>query len=180
MASAKKLAEKEGADLGVVIPAAWFHDLVNLPKNDPRRSKASRMSADEAKSFLQTRGYDLGSFEAIGHAIEAHSFSAGIEPRTIEAKIVQDADRLDALGAIGIARCFSVGALMGRPFYDPFDPFAEQRPLDDRKYTIDHFPVKLLKLVGTLQTAAGREEGVRRTQWMKSFLERFSEEIGGR
>lgn len=178
VATAKRLAEQEGAKVEVVIPAAWFHDLVNLPKDDPQRSMASRLSAAEAVSFLRDIGYDLGAMEEIAHAIEAHSFSAGIEPRTLEAKIVQDADRLDALGAIGIARCFTVGALLGRPFYDSSDPFAEQRSFDDRAYTIDHFPVKLLKLADTLQTSAGREEGERRSQWMKSFLDRLREEIG--
>ena len=59
----------------------------------------------------------------IRHAIEAHSYSAGIAPRTIEAKVVQDADRLDALGAIGLARCIAVGAALGRPLYEPDDPF---------------------------------------------------------
>lgn len=70
------------------------------------------------------------------HAIEAHSFSAGIKPETIEAKIVQDADRLDALGAIGIARCFTVGGQLERPVYNSDDPFCETRKPDDQKWNI--------------------------------------------
>src|SRR5262249_50765431 len=116
---AQRLGKQEGARLEIVLPAAWFHDWVNLPKNDPRRSQASRLSAREAILFLRSQTYPEELLDDVAHAIEAHSFSAGITPRTLEAQVVQDADRLDGLGAIGIARCFSVGGLLGRRFYDP-------------------------------------------------------------
>ena len=101
--TAKMLTAEEGATLEVVVPAAWLHDLVNVPKNDPKRSLASRLSATAATEFLRSSGYPPEHLERIHHAIEAHSFSAKIEAKTLEARIVQDADRLDGLGAVGIA-----------------------------------------------------------------------------
>ena len=177
VAAAKTLAEGEGANLAVVIPAAYLHDLINVPKSDPRRSQASRLSAQAATEYLQGEGYDLAPLVEIAHAIEAHSYSAQIEARSLEAKVVQDADRLDGLGAIGVARCFAVGGIMGRRFYDPADPFGEQRTLDDLVNTVDHFYVKLFKTADTLQTQAGREEGRRRVEFMRRFLDQLDREV---
>ncbi len=116
--------------------------------------------------FLQDAGYPPACLPDIRHAIEAHSFSAGIAPRTVEAKVVQDADRLDALGAIGLARCIAVGTALGRPLYEPEDPFCRARTPDDGGASVDHFYAKLLKLAGTMQTAAGRREAERRTAFL--------------
>jgi uncharacterized protein len=127
--TAIELAREEQADMMIVLPAAYFHDFVAIPKNDPRRARASAMSAEAAAQYLRNAGYPARYFDAIRHAITAHSFSAGIPCETIEAKVVQDADRLDGLGAIGIARCFTTSALMGRPFYHESDFFAENRVL---------------------------------------------------
>lgn len=178
VAAAKKLCAEENAQLEVVLPAAWLHDFINVPKDDPRRSQASRLSAAAATQFLREAGYPQDHLPAISHAIEAHSFSAQITPETLEARIVQDADRLDGLGAIGVARCFAVAGLLKRRIYDPQDPFAEGRPLDDLKNTIDHFYVKLFKTAETLQTEAGRAEGKRRAEYMRDFLKELGREIG--
>ncbi len=179
VSTAKRLTQAENGRLEIVLPAAWLHDLVNVPKNDPRRSQASRLSAQAALSFLQEVGYPADNFKEIGHAIEAHSFSARITPTTLEAKIVQDADRLDGLGAIGIARVFAVSGLLQRRLYQPEDPFgASGRPLDDLENTVDHFFVKLFKTVDTLQTAAGRAEGAKRAEHMRLFLKELGREIG--
>lgn len=177
VASAKKLAAKEGADLNIVIPAAYLHDFVNLPKNDPRRKQASRLSAEAACAYLRDIGYPEQYLDAIAHAIAAHSFSAGIPPETIEAQVVQDADRLDALGAIGIARCFSTNAKMGTAYYDGLDFSASMREPDDRLYAIDHFYVKLLNLPDMMQTEAGREDAHRRAAFMRAYLAQMQNEI---
>jgi uncharacterized protein len=178
VSTAKRLAEAEKARMEVVVPAAWLHDYVNIPKDDPRRSQASRLSAQAATEWLRAEGYPEELLPEIAHAIEAHSFSAKIEPRSLEARIVQDADRLDGLGAIGIARCFLVGGLLRRKIYEPTDPFGTARPLDDLEYTIDHFFVKLFKTVETLQTPAGLSEGRLRAAHMREFLGQLAREVG--
>ena len=178
VANARILAEAEQADLCVVLPAAWLHDCVVVPKNSPERSRASRLAGQRAISFLRSIAYPEALLPAIQHAIEAHSFSAGIAPQSIEAGVVQDADRLDSLGAVGLARCLILSASLGRRLYDPADPFAAHRPLDDQVNTIDHFYVKLLKLPAQMQTAAGRRLAQQRAEYLVGFLEQLRGEVG--
>jgi len=177
--TATRLARETGAEAAVVVPAAWLHDCVVVPKDDPGREAASSRAAEAAGQFLADAGYPAEHIPGIRHAIEAHSYSAGISPETREAKVVQDADRLDALGAIGIARCFMVGGALDRPLYDPDDPFCDERPPDDSTYTIDHFYEKLLGLPNTMQTEAGRAEAERRAAFMRTYLDRLRGEISG-
>jgi uncharacterized protein len=178
VANAKKLAEAEGADLAVVLPAAWLHDCVTIAKNSPQRSSASRLAADRAAALLRASGYPAQHIPAIEHAIEAHSFSARVAPRTIEAKVVQDADRLEALGAVGIARTLITGGANGTAFYDPSEPFPVTRVADDRTSVIDHFFTKLLTLAETMRTVAGRAAAQQRAQFLKQFLTQLGSEIG--
>lgn len=175
--NARRLAVAEGASLDVVVPAAWLHDCVAVPKDSPERKRASRLAAIEASRLLVAWGAALDVIPEIAHAIEAHSFSGGIAPRSIEAGVVQDADRLDALGAVGLARCLMLGAEMGRPFYVPADPFCERREPDDLASSIDHFYTKLLGLAATFTTAAGRAEAARRTDTLRRFLEDLRHEL---
>ena len=167
---ATKLCKEEKAKLEVVLPAAWLHDFVIIAKNDPRRKQASRLSAEEAVKFLKEIGYPEQYLSEISHAIEAHSFSANIKTETLEAMIVQDADRLDGLGAIGVARCFATSGLLKRPFYSEQDPFCENREPEDSKFTVDHFYAKLFKTAETLKTSSGKREGIKRVEAMKRFL----------
>lgn len=177
VATARALAGAEGARLEIVTPAAWLHDCVTVPKDSPRRGAAARLAAEAAIGFLRGAGYPGQHLPAIAHAIEAHSFSAGVAPRTVEARVVQDADRLDALGAIGVARCLMLGGALGRALYDPREPFPVGRPPDDESYVVDHFYRKLLGLADTMQTAAGAAEARARTGFMRSFLAQLGREI---
>jgi uncharacterized protein len=177
VANARKLADAEGADHAVVLPAAWLHDCVIVPKDSPERTMASRLAAAAAADFLRGAAYPPDRIPAIQHAIEAHSFSARIAPRTVEAQVVQDADRLDALGAVGIARTMMLGGAMGKPLYDVGEPFPVTRTADDGENVLDHFFVKLLTLSDTMQTRAGREEAARRTAFMRHYLAQLGEEI---
>lgn len=179
VANAKRLAEAEGAPLAVVVPAAWLHDCVHVAKDSPDRARASRLAADEATRLLRAWGYDETLLDDIAHAIEAHSFTAGITPRTSAARVVQDADRLDALGAVGLARTLMLGGAMRRPLYEPSDPFCEHRPADDGASTIDHFYTKLLHLPERMQTMAGRWEADRRVGVLQEFLAALRREIEG-
>jgi uncharacterized protein len=122
-------------------------------------------------------GYPAQEIPAIKHAIAAHSFSAGIIPQTLEAKVVQDADRLDAIGAIGIARCFVIGGALDTQLYDLQEPFPVDREADDRAYVIDHFYVKLLKLAELMHTRSGRHEADQRTAFMRHYLAQLGGEL---
>ncbi|WP_110458734.1 HD domain-containing protein [Shewanella algidipiscicola] len=175
--SAKQLCRDEAAIADVVVPAAWLHDCVSLAKDHPQRDQASRLAADKAIEFLAQISYPPRHFSAIHHAIVAHSFSAKVTPHTIEAQIVQDADRLDALGAIGIVRCIQVGNSLQRTLYSLDDPFCQQRLPDDTQFTLDHCYQKLLGLSDTMCTAAGRLEAHKRSEVMRAFLQQLAREI---
>lgn len=97
----------EGGDTEILAAAVLLHDCVAVEKNSPLRNQASRLAAEKAVSLLTELRWPKDRQQAVAHAIEAHSFSAGIEPGTLEARILQDADRLDALGFMGVARCFT-------------------------------------------------------------------------
>ena len=175
---AKKLAEAESADLEVVVPAAYLHDCVYVSKTDERRSKASQLSAEKAYHLLKSWGYvDETFLTKVQHAIAAHSFSAQIDARSKEAEVVQDADRLDAIGAIGIARCFAFSGLANRSLHAEIDPFAQSRILNDQTNTLDHFYIKLLRLSEKLNTQAARAEGKKRMDTMNLFLDSLKAEI---
>jgi uncharacterized protein len=175
--TATRLAGVEEADLEVVLPSAWLHDCVVMPKDSPMRCKASTIAAQVATDFLRTISYPEQYLQDIHHAISAHSFSSGIGPKTLEAMVVRDADFLDALGAIGIARCLMLGTSMGQRLYDPAAPIPLNRQPDDRRYTIDHFYTKLLRLEGMMHTASGRAEAGARTAFIQSFLDQLSSEL---
>ncbi len=177
VANAVVLAAAEQADLAIVLPAAWLHDCVAVPKDSPKRAQASTLAGHAAGAFLQQIGYPAEHLPAIQHAIAAHSFSANIPPASPAAMVVQDADRLDALGAIGIARCVMLSGALGRRLYDPAEPFPRTRPLDDQLNTLDHFYCKLLRLAEQMQTASGRAEAQRRTAFMRSFLAQLGHEL---
>jgi len=172
------LADNPQADPMVVQAACYLHDLVNLPKNHPDRSRASQLAARLACEQLAQAGFPADKLDGVAHAIEAHSFSAAIAPTTIEAMIVRDADRLDALGAIGLARLFYTAGRMGSALAHSDDPLATQRELNDRAFALDHIAQKLARLPATMQTAAARELGQARLDWLHAFRDTFAAEWG--
>ena len=160
------------------VAAGLLHDLVNVPKNSPDRHRASEVCADEAARLLPDFGFDGAAVERICDAIRDHSFSRGAIPGEDLGRALQDADRLEALGSIGIMRCVATGARLGGAFFHPEDPWARDRPLDDLAWSVDHFFKKLLKLPNTMQTDAGRREAARRAQHMMEFLNQLGAELG--
>ncbi|QXI16422.1 HD domain-containing protein [Pseudomonas hamedanensis] len=176
--NARTLHETEGGDLDILLAAVLLHDCVAVEKNSPLRSQASRLAADKASSVLKEMNWPGEKIASVAHAIEAHSFSANITPLTLEAKIVQDADRLDSLGMLGVARTFYVAGRMGAALYDPQDPLARERDYDDTRFCLDHFQTKLLHLADGFQTAAGQRLAQIRHHRLKGFMEQFKEEIG--
>ncbi len=177
-ANARAIAEAEGADFGIVLPAALLHELFSYPKDHPDSPRSGEVCAERAADVLRAEAFSEALIEPVCYCIRVHPFSLGIVPETLEAKVLQDADRLDALGAIGIARCFAVGGALGRPFYDPEDPFARARPLDDKRWTLDHFGRKLLRLPETLHTETARAMARERAAFIRAFLAQLGREIG--
>src|SRR5438034_673809 len=138
------IAEHENADAFIVGIAALMHDIGYLSTDETLHHANLAMAM--ASELLLAYNVPADRQEAILHAIVAHSFSLGVEPRTLEAKVVRDADRLDSLGAIGILRWAITGAVRrtsDTQTYHPDDPFAEWHTLDDRRYMLDHFFTKL-------------------------------------
>ncbi|MBL5902416.1 HD domain-containing protein [Serratia fonticola] len=173
----RQISQNEGGDQQILCAAVLLHDCVAVEKNSPQRHLASRMAAEKAGIALATLGWSDENINKTAHAIEAHSFSAAIPPQTLEAKILQDADRLDAIGMIGVARCFYIGGRMRSALYDATDPLAQQRQYDDKRFTLDHFETKLFKLQEGFQTAAGRRMAALRTERMRRFLSELLEEV---
>lgn len=171
------LTDIERAKPEITLVSAWLHDCVAVAKDSPLRSQGSRLAAAAATDFLSGIDYPAEMIPEVYHAIEAHSYTAGIPPRTLEAQVVQDADRLDSLGAIGIARCLLVGGHLHRPLFDVEDPFCDFREPDDSRFTLDHFYAKLFKLPDTMQTGAGRDEARRRAALMQDYLDQLRAEI---
>ena len=175
--AAKKMAELEQADINIITAAAYCHDVVNYPKDSELRPLSSLHAADKTAQYLLSLGYDDEFCQAVHHAVAAHSYSANIPAQTLEAQIVQDADRLDALGAIGITRCIQVGTSLSRRLYESDDPFCQQREADDTQYTLDHFYNKLFKLPALMKTSSGQKIAQQRVAFMQQFLSELALEI---
>lgn len=177
--NAKLICERHPqANSLVVVVSSWLHDCVSVPKDSPLRRQASKMAADAAAGFLRSVKFPEQFINAISHCIAAHSFSAGIPCESLEACIVQDADRLEALGAIGIARCLMTGGSLHMRLYDPMEPFPVTRVTNDQLQSVDHFFAKLLTLSGTMKTEHGKCMAMERTEFLKTFLYQLANEIG--
>jgi uncharacterized protein len=177
MQNALNINDTEQGNLAVIVPAAMLHDCVFTDKKSPLRAQASQRSAAAALELLQHWGYPATHHTAIASAIASHSYSANIATTSLEAHIVQDADRLDSLGAVGIARTFMLAGTFNNVLYAHADPFAKHRPLNDKQYALDHFYQKLLSLEETFKTAAGKRIAAQRTQRMQAYLKHIAEEI---
>src|SRR3989338_1512744 len=158
--SAENIGRREGADLNIVIPAALLHDI----------KKPVRKALPIANRILRKLKYDKKQASKILHAIEAHSFSHAKKPKSLEAKVLQDSDRLDALGAIGVARTFTVGGGKNRALYNAQDTFCARRSPDDLNYTVDHFYRKLLTLKSGLHTKTAKKIAGKRHKFLLEFL----------
>jgi uncharacterized protein len=176
--NAEAIHASEGGDLELIAAAVMLHDCVHVSKDSPLRDSASKLAAEKARAVLEGLNWETSRVDTVARAIESHSFSAGITPSALEGRILQDADRLDAIGLIGIARCFYTAGRLGSQLYDPIDPRGDARSLDDRRFALDHFARKLLRLAGTFQTATGQRLGRERHKALKAFYEGLLAEIG--
>ncbi|MEE8178496.1 MAG: HD domain-containing protein [Nitrosopumilaceae archaeon] len=175
--TAKMICSKEKANKKLVLYSVLLHDIAAFPKNDKRSKISSTKSSKEAKKILKKFSFPDEEIKIISNAIEDHSFSKHKKPTSLEGKILQDADRLDAIGAIGIARTFAVGGSENRPFYNKSDPFCSIRNPNDQNWTLDHFYKKLLVIESKMNTKSGKKEAKRRTKILRRFLTDLKREI---
>jgi uncharacterized protein len=176
-ATARVLARDEGADEGVSVAAALLHELFSYPKDHPESARSGEVCAEHAREVLRAEGCAPAFVDAVAYAIRVHAFSAGVVPDTLEAKVLQDSDRLDAIGAIGIARCFATCAGMKRPFYEPTDPFCRAREADDKQWGLDHFARKLLRIPERLHTESAKRAAIPRVEFLREYLAQLGREI---
>lgn len=179
--NAKMICQVEGADMTVLLLAALLHDAgkgSKLPAN-PLDSEQDREARQREILARFLKGIDLPEDKKsrVLYAVKVHRFSRGIEPDTLEAKILQDADRLDAMGAIGIARVFMTGGTLKRSFYHPDDPFCRSREPDDGRWNLDHFYRKLLKLESGMHTLTAKKIASKRAEVLRRYLQDLEEEI---
>lgn len=174
-------AEQSGADLLVLLAGAYFHDLISLPKDHEARHTSSLLSAEMAVKLLRSEfaGFPEEKIAEVYHVIHAHSFSAAVEVESEEAAILQDADRMEALGALGVARLFYTAGRMGSAIADAEDPLAERRVADDRRYAVDHIALKLLRLPETMKTPSGKRMAQREAEYIREFRDKLLGELRG-
>lgn len=174
------IGKKEGAKMEILLPAALLHDCGCEAKLLGKSKDSNARSLLIARQFLRRFGFSGAAIRDILYAIEVHGFSKGIIPETLEAKVLQDADRLDAIGAVGIARVFAVSGARVRPFYNEEDPFCSSREPDDGAFAVDHFYRKLLKIERGMHTATARKLARKRTQVLEDYLRELEGELGGK
>jgi uncharacterized protein len=160
------------------VAAALLHDVVNPPKDSPLRSKASELSAERAFDLLPKAGFDAAETALGAEAIRTHSFSRGETPKSPLGDALQDADRLEALGALGLFRLIATGVRLNSALFDQDDPWARRRPLDDRRFGVDHLFTKLFKIPEAMRTPLGAAEARRRVLLLRAFATALGEEIG--
>ena len=176
--NARIIGQEEGADMQVLLLAALLHDVGSEKKHVTEHDESDGLGRKAVEAFLESIGLEEEAREKVLYAIDVHRFSKGIVPVTLEARILQDADRLDALGAIGIARVFLTGGTLGRELYHPDDPFCRAREPDDGKWNLDHFYRKLLKLELGMHTESAKKLAAARTAVLRRYLLDLEEEIG--
>lgn len=161
-----KIGKAEGADLEVLKLASLLHDIgMHIDQKNHER-----VSAEMAKDILN--GYE--KIEDVIYCIESHRFSKGIKPKTLEAEVLQDSDRLDAIGAMGISRVLGYTGHLGRPFHIP-----ERKIIGDRKTAVDIFYGKTLRIKEGMNTDTARKIAEKRHKFVENFMSEFFAEWDG-
>jgi len=174
---AEKIAKAEGGDLDVVVPAALFHDIVVYKGTSNSKNEHEESSNIAKKVLSNIKEYPKEKIKDVFYSISVCSFSKNIKPNLLEAKILQDADLLEATGAISIMRTFGSSSIMNKGFYDFNDPFCINRVPDDKKYAIDLFFTRLLVAHKRMHTKTAKNMAKRRTEFVKKFLSEFKSEL---
>jgi uncharacterized protein len=178
-----RLAAEGGAPADLAGAMALVHDLAFIPKDSPERAAGGERSAIMAEAVLSAAGYHAEEVSEIAEAVRTSSWSRGLAPTNALGIVLQDADRLDAIGAIGLMRTFACGQFMSRPerpgrFYHPDDPGAVSgRALDDRSFALDHCYAKLLHLAAGMRLPSAQAEAQRRHATIVGFLGQLQSEL---
>jgi uncharacterized protein len=183
VALAERIAHLEGADISIVRAAAFLHDL-GRAKSQANNLNHAAIAADQAGKLLQSWGAPTSWTMAVQHAIAAHRFRTAPEPETLEARVVFDADKLDAIGAIGIARAFAYGGAHGQRLWAPMEDinlmaWIEKGDNPDEHTPVHEYVVKLSRIKDRLTTATGRSIAEARHAYMEAFYKRLSAEVRG-
>ena len=172
------ISEKDSeGDPYVLIPAVLFHDAVTYRKDDPRNKYATEESAKFAENILKEINYPEHLINHVKQCILECSFSKNLKPTSIESAILQDADRLEATGAISLMRTFSSGGQMQRPFYNTEDPFREKSSPENTEFSLDLLYKRLFVVTGMMNTKTGKEIALRRNQFLKDFENELKQEL---
>jgi uncharacterized protein len=178
LALAKRLAESEGADWEIVRTATLLHDVMRVQETDRLRQDHARTGAELARRLLD--GHPPEKVKAVAHAIAAHRFRTGPAPQTLEAKVLHDADKLDAIGAVGVARAFAYGGHEGQRLWAEAPPNYTENEANHHEHTPVHeFHFKLARIKDRLLTASARCLAEERHTFMVAFYERLDREVRG-
>ncbi len=177
---ALKIGENKKADLDVIKAAVLLHDISRLKEDNKEIEDHAEHGAEAAEKILREMNFPKNKIKNVVHAIRVHRHSKGLIAETKEAEILQDADRLDALGAITIARMFSTGGKIDRPLYDPKIPLNETQKTYYAKTTIHGFYNKILKITPeTFNTQLAKKLAKSRYEFVEKFLDQFFKEWKG-
>ncbi len=180
LALAEHLAREEGADLDVVRVAALLHD---IGRAEEARTKGAvchaEFGAKLAREILARHGFSQAFIEAVGQAIETHRFRSAKQPKTLEARVLFDADKLDALGAVGIARAFLFAGEVGARLHNPEVDLAKTSPYGPEDTAWREFKTKLCRLKDRMLTSGGRRLAEGRHRFMEEFFDRLNREVAG-
>ncbi|WP_132058964.1 HD domain-containing protein [Halorussus amylolyticus] len=176
---AETLAEAYEVDEDVLFAAVWLHDIGRAREDRGEIEDHAEWGASEAGDILADGlGARAETVRAVQHCIRAHRYSNDVEPESREAELLSDADNLDALGAVGIARCFAYGGELGQVLYDS-DLSLEDDDTAAGATQFNHFHKKILSLPDRMYTEAGRELAAERREFVVEFLDRFEREVAG-
>ncbi len=183
LALARRIGAAEGAKMAVVETAVLLHDIQRVGEDhaahvrDPQAVDHAVAAAAQAREILREQGADAAFIDAVAHAIEAHRFRNAIEPQTLEAKVVFDADKLDAIGAIGVARAYAYGGMTRQKLWDEVPP---DYPGGSDHHTPHHeYVYKLRRIQDRMTTATGRAIAAERHAYIAAFFARLAREVRG-
>ncbi len=178
---AERIARAEGADVEIVRTAALLHDIARADEDIRAQGDHAQLAAERARAILLARGATPAQADAIAHAIAAHRFRGSTPPRTLEAQVLFDADKLDSIGAIGIARAYAVSGALNQKLWSETRPdgVATREQHNAEHTAVAEFAVKLSQVRARVHTATAKRIAEDRHHYMADFFARLDREVRG-